>query len=452
MDLDDLPGELARVFAASRWIVLNGVSANTQPLIDQLREWGATEFLVVAGEEGVGDQPDAEVVRMPSPPGTVMEGFRRFAQKVIDPPRSVRSAVDRFDPDGSARVLAPMFAVPETFLGRRLHGSRPTAWEMLEDKTAVDSVWDEAGVAHAPSAVVPLADAVTVAEGMGGPQGTVWAADNSEGWHGGGELTRWVPDGAIAERVVEEWGGRIRRVRVMPFLDGIPCSIHGVVTGDAVAALLPVELLILRRKDRTGFVYAGVANTWDPPQQIQDEMRVAARAVGEVLRQRIGMRGPFSIDGIATADGFRPTELNPRFSVGYGIQAAPVPELCGGFFVRALIEGAVDVIAAELEDRIVAAARAERRVRMGVPVDGVHERGIMHLAVDGDGVTVRDDGDELEIGPSPSGSFLMWRVEAEKVEGGRLFAPYAAAAIEQATRAWHLPLPGVEASPDVLAG
>ncbi|HSJ26710.1 MAG TPA: hypothetical protein VLB67_00750 [Acidimicrobiia bacterium] len=450
MGLDELPDELSRVFAAPRWIILNGVSANTQALIDQLREWGASEFLVVAGEEGVGDQPDAEVVRMPSPPGSVMEGFRRFAQKVIDPPRAVRSAVDRFDPDGSARVLAPMFAVPETFLGRRLHGSRPTSWETLEDKTAVDDLWEQAGVAHAPSAVVALSDAPAVAERMAAERGTVWAADNSEGWHGGGEFTRWVPDGEAAQRVVDEWRGRIRRVRVMPFLDGIPCSIHGVVTGDGVAPLLPVELLILRRVDRTGFVYAGVANTWGPPRRLRDEMRQAARTVGEVLRERIGIRGPFSIDGVATADGFRPTELNPRFSVGYGIQAASVPELCGGFFVRALIEGALDVAAAELEERVVAAAEAERRIRMGVPVDGVHERRVMRLAVDGEGVAVRDDGDELEIGPSPSGSFLMWRVEADAVPRGPSFAPYAAAAVDEARRAWRLPLPAVEPSPNAM--
>lgn len=432
---------LGEVFSHPRWIILNGVSANTQILIDQLKEWGGSEFLVVAGEEGVGNQPEAETVFMPSPPGTVMEGFRRFAGKVNEPPRHVRQAVDEFDPDGTARVLGPLFAIPEYLLDRPLYGSRPSAWEALEDKTAADGIWDEAGIARAPSEIVRIEFAEEATARLAGPMGAVWAADNSDGWHGGGEMTRWIPDLATGRAVVADWEARIRRVRVMPFLDGVPCSVHGVVTDDGVAALRPVELLILRRTDRTGFVYAGVANTWDPPTWVSDEMRQAARSVGEVLRRRSGHRGPFSIDGVATADGFRPTELNPRFSVGYGIQANTVPTLHGGFFVRALVEGDIDVPATDLEKLIVDAATANRAVRLGIPVEGVHERQTTNLAIAGDRVTVDPDGDRLELGPSPSGSYLFWGVDASRVPPGPPFAPYAAQVIDFARATWGTPVP-----------
>ena len=43
-------------------------------------------------------------------------------------------------------------------------------------------------------------------------------------------------------------------------------------------------------------------------------------AVAAVLRDRIGYRGALGVDGVMTADGFRPTELNPRCSVGLSIQ------------------------------------------------------------------------------------------------------------------------------------
>lgn len=439
---------LGEVFSHPRWIILNGVSANIQILIDQLRRWGGSEFLVVAGEEGVGTQPDAETVFMPSPPGTVMEGFRRFAGKVDDPPRHIRQAVDRFDPDGTARVLGPIFAAPEYLLGRRLYGSRPSAWEALEDKTAADEIWDEAGIARAPSEIVRLESAEEATARLAGPMGAVWAADNSDGWHGGGEMTRWIPDPATGRAVVADWEARIRRVRVMPFLDGVPCSIHGVVTDDGVAALRPVELLILRRTDRTGFVYAGVANTWDPPTWMSDEMRQAARGVGEVLRRRSGHRGPFSIDGVATADGFRPTELNPRFSVGYGIQASTVPGLHGGFFVRALIEGDIDVAAADLEQLVVEAAEATRAVRCGIPVEGVHARRLATLTIHGADVVSESDGDRLELGPSPSGSFLFWDVDASRVSPGTLFAPYAIQAIDFTRHEWGTPIPECVAATD----
>lgn len=448
MALHDIADRLAQIYRHPRWIILNGVSANTQSLIDQLRTWGGSEFLVVAGEDGVGTQPDAEVVYMPSPPGTVMEGFRRFAAKVDDPPRAVRQAVSRFDPDGTARVLGPIFAAPEFFMGRRLYGSRPLAWEALEDKTTADAIWDAAGVARAPSEIVRLEDAEHACRRLAGEFGVVWAADNSDGWHGGGEMTRWVVDDATARAVVADWGSRIRRVRVMPFLDGVPCSIHGVVTPNGVAALRPVELLILRRTDRTGFVYAGVATTWDPPGRMRDEMREAARRVGEVLRHRSGHRGPFSIDGVLTADGFRPTELNPRFSVGYGIQANEVAELHGGFFVRALVEGDIDPPADELEEVIVTAADATRVVRLGIPVEGVYERRAARLRIEGDRVFPDPDGDLLEIGPSPSGSFLYWAVETGRVGAGTRFAPLAADIVRFVRAAWGIPIPECVEAPE----
>ena len=42
-------------------------------------------------------------------------------------------------------------------------------------------------------------------------------------------------------------------------------------------------------------------------------------ALGEQLRAEVGFRGAFTLDGVATADGFRPTELNPRFGAGLGV-------------------------------------------------------------------------------------------------------------------------------------
>jgi len=451
MDTNRIAARLEELFSHHRWILLSDVSANTQAVIDQLREWGGSEFLVVAGQEGVGDQPDVEVVHMPSPPGTVMEGFRRFSARVTDPPPHVRRAVDRFDPDGTARVIGPQFGTPTVFLGRRLYGARPEDWEALEDKTTVDALWEEAGVARAPSIVVDLDGAVSVAAALTGEMGTVWAADNTEGWHGGGEYVRWVADHGAAVRTVDELRGRALRVRVMPFLDGIPCSIHGVITPDGVAALRPVELLILRKRDRTGFVYAGVADTWDPPPAVRDEMRSAARSVGEVLRRVSGHRGPFSIDGVATAAGFLPTELNPRFSVGYGIQAWTVPQLHGSFFVRALVEGDLDLTASWLEDLIVTAADATRVIRMGVPVIGSFPRAELKLAVADRDVTVDPEGDPLEIGPSPSGSFMLWKADPARVPPGASFGQYAARAVSLAVDHWGLPIEQVESAVDVTA-
>jgi hypothetical protein len=49
-----------------------------------------------------------------------------------------------------------------------------------------------------------------------------------------------------------------------------------------------------------------------------------------VLRATVGFRGAFTLDGVATADGFRPTELHPRFGAGLnvisrGLAGVPLP-------------------------------------------------------------------------------------------------------------------------------
>jgi hypothetical protein len=100
----------------------------------------------------------------------------------------------------------------------------------------------------------------------------------------------------------------------MPFLDGIPCSIHGIVLPDGVAVFRPVEMVTLRRGRE--FVYGGCATYWDPPDDVREQMRSTARAAGRRLAEDVDFRGAFTVDGVATVDGFWPTELNPRFGAG----------------------------------------------------------------------------------------------------------------------------------------
>ena len=45
-------------------------------------------------------------------------------------------------------------------------------------------------------------------------------------------------------------------------------------------------------------------------------MRDFAWRVGSALRETVGYRGPFGVDGILAEDGFRPTELNARPGAG----------------------------------------------------------------------------------------------------------------------------------------
>jgi hypothetical protein len=193
--------------------------------------------------------------------------------------------------------------------------------------------------------------------------GTVWAGDSRDGWHGGASLVRHVHAG-LETGASEDFVRCCDRVRVMPYLRGVPCSIHGVVIsrtqprasagrgGEAsvdVIALRPVEMVVLPQPDGR-FFYCGCSTTYDPPEEVRDEMRRAATAVGHVLAREARFRGAFTIDGVATDEGFRPTELNPRNGAGLNMMARELDGLPFQFLLDAMsTEVPIDWRAHELE-------------------------------------------------------------------------------------------------------
>ncbi|MGY2704028.1 hypothetical protein [Nocardioides sp. HB32] len=251
-------------------------------------------------------------------PATVLatDGARLHDRLLRDLPPGTVAAVERFDPDrrGVFRT-SPFVTSDEPVLGRPVTGGRPRAFLALEDKLRADAIWAAAGVDAAPYRIVPLQeDALAEAtREVAGPLGAVWSGD---GFTGGGDYVRWVLDRDDRVRARAFFAPRCERVRVMRFLDGVPCSIHGFVLPDGTAVLRPVEIAVLRDRAARTFEYAGVGSGWDPPPADREHLRDVARRVGEHLRAEHGFRGAFGVDGVLTADGFRPTELNPRMSAG----------------------------------------------------------------------------------------------------------------------------------------
>jgi hypothetical protein len=304
------------VFAGRRVVLAGGHAATWTEHIDLLRAVGVTDLLVVATEgRGAGPVPDVPTVTIEPPAELSMMEQIRFGDRMLaEPPDSVVTAVRRFDPDGTALVLGIFLNTATALDGRPFLSPRRPEWVALEDKVVVDDFWDRAGVARQPVRVVPLADAVSAAADLDRGDGTVWAADAREGFHGGASQTYWVRDDADRSRALEKLRSVCDRVRVMPFIEGTPCSIHGIVLPDGVVVLRPVEMVVLRRG--TDFVYAGCATYWDPTEAIRTQMRDIARRAGEQLAVEVGFRGTFTVDGIVGVDGFWPTELNPRFGAG----------------------------------------------------------------------------------------------------------------------------------------
>ncbi len=454
-ELERINERLRKIHAGRKWIVAGDVAAGAKTSVDRLREWGVADVMVVAALPGVGPLPEeVEIVYTGATGEGMMAGFRAFRDDLVSPGRDVATAVDRFDPERNALVLTNFWSLDEV-LGRSVYGPRTSRMEALEDKMIVDALWDEAGVHREPAAIVAVEDAAEAHDRVSGPLGSVWAADNTQGWHGGGEYTRWVRSSEDKETFTDWFGQRSSRVRVMPFLDGIPCSIHGFVTADYSAAFRPVEMVIMRRPGYSDFRYAGVASFWDPRDGDREDMRAAARAVGDQLRKSVGYRGPFSIDGVMTSAGFRPTELNPRPSAGLALLASTVEGLQLGAIVRATLSGDLEVDGEWLEDTILDSADAGRAGGMGLAIpDASLEPSGAAIMFDEDGaVRVADPYENadatLSAGDSASGVYIRMVLDPERIAPGPSVAPLAVAAAEFVEREWAVPVGKVEAAPDL---
>jgi hypothetical protein len=316
-----LSAQLMARYAGRPVVVGPGILAARTELVSWISEVGG-RVLVLATARGAGPTPgddDCVVVDVAPPPtANVTEEMRALDHLARHLPDHAVSAIEAFDPDREALWVGGPFVTTDPILGRPVVSGRPAASLALEDKLLADAIWDACGVARSPSEIVPVEraalDAATTR--LEGPLGAVWSGDTWQGFNGGGDYVRWVRDESDRTRGLAWFLPRCERVRVMPFLDGVPCSIHGLVLPDGTAVFRPVEISILRDETARTFTYGGLSTFWDAPPPDREQMREAARRVGNHLAAEHGYRGAFGIDGVLTVDGFRPTELNSRMSAG----------------------------------------------------------------------------------------------------------------------------------------
>ena len=444
---------LRPLFAGRKVMVTGGPLAAMTGTCRRLRELGAERPFLLATGTGTGDLPgpdEAEwvVVQVRAP--DVIAEIRAAMRLLRLLPGEVVAALDRWDPDRAALVLSPMFNELPEIAGRRVYGPRRPEWRRLEDKVVVDALWDDLGVARAPSAVVPAEAAAlrAAAARLDRGAGTAWAGDASQGFNGGAHCVRWVRSSEDAAEAAGFLAARCDRVRVMPFLEGVPCSIHGMVFPDAVAAFRPVELVTLRRPGSNRLRYAGAATFWDPPAADREAMRDLARRVGAGLRERVGYRGAFTVDGVLAAEGFLPTELNPRLGAGLSVMASDLPELPVALLDRALIEGEpLRYGAGDLERQVLAAADRTRAggaatvtergpgvLKPGHPENEVATDATTELRVRFEDGTCRPAMDGrpadgvLAFGPSGVGGFVRLALDPDRIPAGPSVAPLAVAA------------------------
>jgi hypothetical protein len=431
----EVTGHLASQFAGRPVIVGPGVLAGFTPMIRWLRELGCP-VLVVSTARGAGAVPaeDECVVVEVAPPAAAsvtdeLRAHDRLARRL--PPDAV-AAIDAFDPDRHGIwCTSPFVTTDEPILGRPVAGGRPAAFLALEDKMLADEIWAAADVPHAPYLIVPVDERALAAatEEVAGPLGSVWSGDARDGFNGGGNYVRWVRDGRDQASARGFFLPRCDRVRVMPFLDGVPCSVHGFVLSTGTAAFRPVEIAMLRDPATRRFVYGGLGTFWDPPAADREQMRDAVRRVGAHLQKAHGYRGAFGVDGVLTADGFRPTELNTRMSAG----ATAVAEIDRRFFAflqSAVVSGVDPGLGVDDLESLVELMDAHRTGKAVAVVEGRKVGGDLRFPVTWDGRSfsraTAETGNTLAVADTPNGFFAKVDPCVALAPGDRLAAVNAA--------------------------
>jgi hypothetical protein len=439
MDTDHLLSLLRNTYGGRRWILADDVLAGTTPIVAALKALGATGALVVAARRGAGDLPDPAFAPDPITfnlqASSMAEGIHGALRLLANLPAEAVAQVDAFDPERRCKVLGSILDDGRPVAGRAKFGARHAAWRALEDKTTNHLLWDAVGLRQAPQEVVP-ADAAALASAaarLDQGAGTVQSGDAREGFNGGAEFLRWVRTPAEQAEAASFFAARCDQVRVMPFLEGIPCSIHGIVFPEETAVLRPCEMLVFRRPGSPRFHYGRAATFWDPPAADRAMMRDAARRVGEHLRATLSYRGAFTVDGILTQDGFVPTELNPRFGAALGMLSRSLPELPMTLLNMAVVEGVpAEWRPAELEALLLRHADHNRTGgSMAFTERPIVEELRLRAVCDADGwrEAAPDEPHDaaLLLGPGGPGGILFATLQPDRTPVGPPAAPRVAA-------------------------
>ena len=444
------------------------VLAGLTRMVPKLRRWQAQRPLLLADGVGTGPVPSADEAEVemltPAPFATLTEQVRARTSPRPRLTPALVAAVDRYDPDRSAVWWMSPVTSNVDLIGRKVLGGRPPSQATLENKLLIDemlaavSTIGPASVTCAAS-YDALMSATDDVQTRSGADEVVWAGDNRDGINGGADYVRWIRTSDQARAAAEFFAANCARVRVSPFLEGVPCSVHAIVLPDGVVVLLPMELISLRKPEDGRFVYAGMGTSWDPAPADAAEMRSLARALGRYLQRTYRYRGAFGVDGVLTANGFVATELNPRFSGGLTRFAAVAPDAqlelvqINALLGRDIARPAVEVEAAALEQ-----LAANRFVDV-VGMSATPTRETVHVRVRAGrrrlGVAAAEHGGvgSVQWGPSGNGtgSFVRLAIDNDVVARGDRCAPYGVLLYEFADRMWGTGFGAVTMPRDVRA-
>ena len=232
---------LRPVFSGRRFLLVGGAVVPLAALGRELVGLGADTPFLLGSTCGLGELPAQEEqpwCSLDRGGSDIMHAMWSYEAGLAEPEPRVRAAVDAWDPEG--RALATGYILMSDLprvAGRARFAYREPRWVWLEDKTRVHGLFDRLDVRRGPLAITradPRCLRAAHAR-LDRGAGTVWAGDLGPGLHGGGSFVRWVYDEATAEEACELLAPVCERARIMPFVEGVPCSVHGLVAPETAA-------------------------------------------------------------------------------------------------------------------------------------------------------------------------------------------------------------------------
>jgi hypothetical protein len=428
---------LKPVFGDRKVILAGGVVAAQLQRARQIKALGAESTFILATEGmGAGEHPNSEdggwFAVEPEHTNTMVDAIHAGNAMLGNLPADALEALDSYDPERSALVVGTFLHEQELVAGRTSLAYRKPEWLAYDDKTVIDSVWDKIGVEREPSVIIPVdKEKLTAATAhMDKGDGVVWSGDSRQGVSGGAVGVRWIRSEADIDKALEYFTVNCDKLRIMPFLEGIPCSIHGVVFSDYVAALRPVEMVVLRKAGSNEFFYAGTATYWDPDPKDREEMRKMAKQVGTALREMVDYRGIFTVDGVMTKTGFRPTEMNTRSGAGIKPLLTGMADFPLELLAQAMVSGTeLDYKPEALEALLIKSADIYRGGGTWRAIPGDLEqfdRRPIKRINNGWEWCDEDMADGfVTAGPGPLGSFVRFMPQNTSMPCGPSFAPLA---------------------------
>ena len=372
-----------RQFWCNRQVIIltSHFGPSSSRLIKELQNAGAYVIGVVCGSTNQLNDSHLPNVYCASDQGEKLDRYS-FENWLLQDNPNLQKWLDTIDKDKKVLMVGTVFTESPEIFEREVHGWRRPEWSRWEDKTEIDSRLKAIGIATPKSKIVSLekAESIQWPSQLDEGYGLIIARDSTDGYLGDSQQLRWITNKAQFVKTLVEFRGGTKKIRIAPFVPGVPCSILGLVADTGVAVFDPIEIITLRSRKSRRLIFCGSSTRWRPKRAAILEMRKITSRIGREMASADSYRGIFSVDGVLASSGFLVTEVNPRHASGLGLREAwpAFPTYLFSRAVRHAIPGMEDLSISELESFIRKTIRERPSHNISIPMSEPYSQNLIN--------------------------------------------------------------------------